>query len=219
MAPGTEGRPYEGLPYIEPSHAGSRQRPGLNHHTLELYENIWLGIAGLMAVFLFVAVLASLFSGTFPTIRDTGGHNMGAIQNGRVDPARLNETPFAKPGVYENPDGTVEAWVVARAFNFTPTRLEVPAGRPITMHVTSADVLHGFHVEGTNINTEVLPGHVATYTVTFRHPGETKTICNEYCGAGHHSMINKVVVLPEGTPVAPVVPATTTTTTTTEVTP
>lgn len=171
--------------------------PRLDHHTLERYENIWFLIASIMAVLLFVAVLASFFSGTYPSLTGEGGHHIEGVQNGRIDPRNFAGTPFAEPGVRENPDGSLEVFVVGRAYQFQPAVLRVPAGRPVTFHVTSADVLHGYYVEGTNINATAIPGQVSSFTTTFRRAGTRQVICNEYCGTGHHNMINRVIVEPQ----------------------
>ena len=64
----------------------------------------------------------------------------------------------------------------------------------ITFTATSADVLHGFHVEGTRLNMMLIPGQVSRNTYTFQQPGEYVIICHEYCGLGHHTMFGKVVV-------------------------
>ncbi|ABF44320.1 cytochrome c oxidase, subunit II [Deinococcus geothermalis DSM 11300] len=168
--------------------------PRLEHHTLERYESVWLGIAAVMAVLLFASTLASFISGTYPALRGEGGHHISGVTNGRLDPRNIAATPFAQPGLRENPDGSLEAFVVAKAFAFEPAVLRVPAGRPVTFHVTSADVMHGYEVAGTNINVTAIPGQVTSFSTTFRQPGTHTTLCNEYCGIGHHNMINRVVV-------------------------
>lgn len=172
--------------------SGSR----LDHHTLEKYENIWFLIAIIMSVLLAVAVLASFFTGTIPRIEDEGGHinHLSGIKNGRIDPKNLAGTPFANPGVVNNPDGTVDVFLVAKAFQFEPTTLRIPARKKINFYLTSADVLHGYYVEKTNINVTVMPGQVAAFSTTFKTPGTLNVICDEYCGIGHHNMINKIIV-------------------------
>lgn len=175
--------------------------PRLEHHTLERLETIWFGIAVAMLIMLFASTIASFVSGTYPALEGEGGHHITGVENGRLDPRNLAATPFATPGLRENADGSLEAFVVARAFAFQPTVLRVPAGRPITFHVTSADVLHGYQVEGTNINATAMPGQVASFTTTFSRTGELGVICNEYCGTGHHNMVNRVIV--EDAPQAP----------------
>jgi cytochrome c oxidase subunit 2 len=91
-------------------------------------------------------------------------------------------------------------YVVARQFLFDPGTSEpirLPAGSTVTFHVTSADVVHGFDLADTNVNTMVIPGQVAKLTVEFDEPATYGIICHEYCGAGHHTMEGKVVVVPE----------------------
>ncbi|THF86483.1 cytochrome C oxidase subunit II [Deinococcus sp. KSM4-11] len=164
---------------------------GLDHRTLEKYESIWAGLSLVLVVLLFVGVLASMISGTFPLLRG-GGHG-AAPASGRIDPTKLGVTAFAHPGLVRTDSG-LELYIVARAFTFTPAVVRVPAGTPITLHVTSADVVHGFQVTGTTLNDEILPGHVSSFTVTFRQSGEQHVICNEYCGAGHQDMITRFIV-------------------------
>ena len=180
-----------------------RAAPRLEHHSLNIYENIWLLIGLLIQLLLFVGVIASLVSGTSPLLSDnTASHNhLAGVQSGRVDPANLQATAFAKPGLYRLEDGSYQAIVVARAFAFDPPFLKVPAGTPIDFHVTAQDVVHGYYVYGTNINVDLMPGQVSSFRTTFDTPGEYNVICYEYCGIGHHNMLNKIIVEPAGTEV------------------
>ena len=172
--------------------------PRLDHHTLERYETIWLVISVILSVLLFTGVLVSFISGTYQAVRDNGGagggHHITGVEGGRLDPRAIAATPFATPGLRENADGSLEAFIVAKAFAFDPAVLRVPAGRPITIHLTSLDVMHGYAVLGTNINATVIPGQVTSFSVTFREPGTLDSVCNEYCGIGHHNMLARVIV-------------------------
>jgi cytochrome c oxidase subunit 2 len=64
----------------------------------------------------------------------------------------------------------------------------------VTFRVTSADVMHGFQVVGTNANVMAVPGYVTRFTVTFPRPGEYLIACHEYCGVLHHNMVGKLIV-------------------------
>ncbi|MDY7082463.1 MAG: cytochrome c oxidase subunit II, partial [Halobacteria archaeon] len=97
-------------------------------------------------------------------------------------------------------ENTYDVYVIARRFAFQPgTRqpIRIPANSRVTFHVTSPDVIHGFDIVGTNINTMVIPGQVSTMTAEFNETGEYGIVCNEYCGSGHHFMEGKLVVVPE----------------------
>ena len=92
-------------------------------------------------------------------------------------------------------DGKVVVRLVAQQYSFHPQCLLVPAGIPVTFRGTSTDVIHGFNVAGTNANTMLVPGFVATFTTTFRNPGEHLMPCHEYCGTGHEGMWARVQVV------------------------
>jgi cytochrome c oxidase subunit II len=57
----------------------------------------------------------------------------------------------------------------------------------VTFYLTSRDVIHGWQVQGTNLNVEVIPGEIAVLRYTFDKPGSFLTTCNQYCGVGHHA--------------------------------
>lgn len=152
---------------------------------VELYERIWMWAA---------AALLLVFLGT---IFLTAG--MDAVQPPShvetIDPTNLAAHPeFSNPGVTTRPDGSVVVTVVAQMFSFGPDPIEVPANRPVTFRVTSADVIHGFQFVGTNANVMVIPGYVNQFTFTFKKPGQYTISCNEYCGLLHHAMVGTLIV-------------------------
>jgi len=152
---------------------------------VELYERIWMWAAGgLLLLFLGAIFLtAGLHAVQPPSHLET------------VDPTMLAGDPeFGKPGVTTRADGSVVVSVVAQTFSFSPDPIEVPANQPVTFRITSADVVHGFEVVGTNANAMAIPGYVSQFTVTFREPGEYVVGCNEYCGTLHHNMVGKLIV-------------------------
>ena len=65
-------------------------------------------------------------------------------------------------------DGTVVARVVMARYSVHPPEITLPAGKPIVLRAASADVLHGLHVAGTNIGTQVVPGYVSQVRTTIR---------------------------------------------------
>jgi cytochrome c oxidase subunit II len=155
---------------------------------VEFYERIWMWASvGLLGVFL----------GTiFFTAASDAVHPPSHMET--VDPGALANYPeFANPGVTVRPDGSVVVSVVAQMFSFAPDLIEVPANRPVTFRLTSADVMHGVGVVGTNANAMVIPGYVSQFTVTFKNPGEYIIDCNEYCGLLHHNMVGKLIVKEE----------------------
>jgi cytochrome c oxidase subunit 2 len=130
-----------------------------------------------------------------------------------IDSTRLHLTDeFAEDnlGVKPGRDGTVTARVVMARYSVHPSEITLPAGKPIVLRAASADVLHGLHVPGTNIGTEVVPGFVSEVRTTIHFPSVLEIgtkqpdgsvivpiFCDEYCGMGHQSMFGRVRVTPQ----------------------
>ena len=115
-----------------------------------------------------------------------------------VDPRMLHiagEFVEANLGSAVETDGTVTVRVIGQQYSFTPQCIVVPAETPITLRTTSADVVHGLLIEGTNINTMLVPGYVAELPIRFKAPGEHVMPCQEFCGIGHQGMWGKVKVV------------------------
>jgi cytochrome c oxidase subunit II len=86
--------------------------------------------------------------------------------------------------------------LLAEQYAFRPACLLVPAGVPVTVRATSADVVHGFQILGTNVNTMLIPGYVSTFVMTLNGVGERSMPCHEFCGVGHAAMWATVKVVP-----------------------
>jgi cytochrome c oxidase subunit 2 len=115
-----------------------------------------------------------------------------------IDPSRLQmsgEFVESNLGSALEPDGSVVVRFIAQQYSFTPQCLLVPADTPITFRTTSADVVHGLLVTGTNINTMVMPGYVSTFSSSFDKPAEHLMPCHEFCGFAHQAMWAHVKVI------------------------
>lgn len=95
-------------------------------------------------------------------------------------------------------DGTVTVRAIGQQYSFTPACIVVPAQIPITFRATSADVVHGFLIERTNINTMLIPGYISVQKARFETPGEYLMPCQEFCSFGHEGMWAKVRVVSKG---------------------
>ena len=149
-----------------------------------LYEKLWMWASGV----LIVAFLATIAVGVAGSALQPPSH----VET--IDPRRVwSDARFAKRGVTVD-DHRATVVMVAMMFAFQPAEIRVPAGRPVTFRMTSADVTHGFQIVGTNGNTMVVPGYVSQFTTVFRAAGEYLIVCNEYCGLSHHLMSAKLIV-------------------------
>ncbi len=152
---------------------------------VDFYEKAFLGLSGIMLV-LFLGALGYAAFGMGVTLPGRAG---------TIDPTEARTTPpFDEPGVREIAPGRYEAVMLSQAWAFIPREIRVPAGSEVNFKITSVDVLHGFLVEGTRINSMLIPGEISEFTYTFEEPGEHLIICHEYCGVGHHTMFGRVIV-------------------------
>ena len=86
--------------------------------------------------------------------------------------------------------------VIAQQYSFVPDCIVVPANTQVVFRATSPDVLHGFLISDTNVNSMVMPGFIAVVSTRFDKPGDHLMPCHEYCGLGHSEMWSLVRVIP-----------------------
>jgi cytochrome c oxidase subunit 2 len=154
---------------------------------VDLYERIWMwGVGAMLAVFFGSTAAAAVMSQIHPPSH---------IET--IDPrTALSDPRFKRQGVSVDASGRVHATVVGLMFTWMPTELILPADTPVTFHLTSPDVIHGFEIVRTNGQAMVVPGYVSQFTTQFA-AGEYLVACNEYCGVGHHTMASRLKVVPK----------------------
>lgn len=106
--------------------------------------------------------------------------------------------PFAKDTLFQTGEKQYELHMVARMWAFQPSTISLPAGSEVNMYVTSQDIIHGFHVEGHNVNLMAVPNAINNLKVTFNKPGTYTFACHEYCGAAHHTMAGRFIITEGG---------------------
>jgi len=166
------------------------------------YEKLWFGLSLLLIVGFIGTITYGAVGAGVQMVSDTGG---------TVDPSysTINENEkFAQQEgnrAIHVEGNEYEVAVIAQRFSFSPGTgdpITVPEDSRVTFYVTSPDVIHGFSLVGTNLNTMVIPGQIAEVTVEFDEldgdePKEYGIICHEFCGAGHEEMAGQLQVVPE----------------------
>jgi cytochrome c oxidase subunit 2 len=112
-----------------------------------------------------------------------------------IDPTTLHlggEFAESNLGTAAEPDGSVTVRIIAQQYGFVPDCAQVPVDTPVKFRLTSTDVVHGFLLPSTNVNTMVMPGFVAEVRTRFTRPGIYNMPCHEFCGEGHHGMWARV---------------------------
>jgi cytochrome c oxidase subunit 2 len=92
-------------------------------------------------------------------------------------------------------------WLVARipeSGGWQPPVLEVEAGKPLRLRVTSADVVHGLRISGLGVETLVEPGKVQEILLRPERPGRYRVVCTVVCSPHHEKMVAELRVRPPG---------------------
>ncbi|HEX8459292.1 MAG TPA: cytochrome c oxidase subunit II [Pyrinomonadaceae bacterium] len=78
----------------------------------------------------------------------------------------------------------------------TANEIHIPVGRPVTIRLTSSDVIHSFWVPNLGGKRDLVPGHETTVWLKADHAGTYRGQCAEYCGLQHAHMAFVVVAEP-----------------------
>jgi cytochrome c oxidase subunit 2 len=155
-----------------------------------IFERRWaLLVAAIIVLLLAVIVFTAVHWSSMPPSRVEVIDSTTLHRGGEFVESNL--------GTAVDDDGRVVVRVLAEQYAFHPSCIVVPEGVPVTFRVTSSDVVHGFQIFGTNVNTMVVPGYVSTFVATLRGAGERKMPCHEFCGVGHAAMWARVRITPQ----------------------
>jgi cytochrome c oxidase subunit 2 len=154
----------------------------------ERVEHRWAAVSVAIVVLLVaIATFAGLYQAAMPQSR---------VET--VDPRTLHlggEFIESNLGSALEADGSITVRGIGQQYSFTPSCIVVATHTPITFRATSADVVHGFLITGTNINLMLVPGYVSSLRARFETPGERLMPCHEFCGMGHEGMWGRIRVV------------------------
>lgn len=77
----------------------------------------------------------------------------------------------------------------------TANEVQIPAGRPVRLELTSADVIHSFWAPRLHGKMDLIPGRTNTLWLQASERGLYRGQCAEYCGLQHAHMAFFVVAL------------------------
>ena len=152
-------------------------------------EERWVTIMVAMLVIMMVIIVLTSFAGAL--------HPASNVEV--IDSRTLHlrgEFVESNLGTAMEPDGSVTVRLIAEQYDFVPRCVVVPADTPVRFRLTSSDVIHGFILPDTNVNSMVVPGFVAEVRTRFSKSGNYVMPCHEYCGLGHQAMWAQVRVVP-----------------------
>ncbi|MCP3977911.1 MAG: cytochrome c oxidase subunit II [bacterium] len=85
-------------------------------------------------------------------------------------------------------------WLFTYPNGYIDADLHVPAETPVTLVMTSEDVIHAFYVPELRVKRDVMPGRYSKVWFSATQLGEYDIFCAEYCGTSHSEMLSKLVV-------------------------
>ena len=154
----------------------------------------WIVIVFLWGLFMFFFMIAWHFIGdqnlsteTYRIQPDAYVEKVEAFAE-RYQVGEEEGVPVVRPPAGE------DVYLLARLWEFWPI-LELKKGQSYRIHLSSADWMHGFSLQPTNINISIHPGYEHVINLTPTDTGEFGIICNEYCGIGHHTMTGRIRVI------------------------
>jgi len=158
-----------------------------HHHEVAKWERRWIAFSGLMTLSFVILIAYSLAT--------EGAHIAQSAARGNPQ-TLLQQAMFTDPGVRVVGPNQLQVSLVGQAFVWVPETIRVPQGAEVEFYLTARDVIHGWQVENTNLNVEVIPGEVSRLRTSFDEVGTYRVTCNEYCGIGHQNMLGWIEVVP-----------------------
>jgi cytochrome c oxidase subunit 2 len=156
-------------------------------------EKMWVLISFIWCMILFAMM---------PFWHFKGGQNPTGIR-GKVTPENYEARVNAFINEYQTgelsgipvvtPPAGAEVYLMAKMWQWYPI-LKLKKDSTYTIHLSSKDVNHGFGLYPVNLNFQVVPGYDYALKMTPNKAGDFPIICNEFCGAGHHLMVGKIIV-------------------------
>jgi cytochrome c oxidase subunit 2 len=77
----------------------------------------------------------------------------------------------------------------------TSGEMVIPAGQPVSLRLSSRDVIHSFWIPALNGKRDAVPNRVHLLSMEADEPGEYWGQCAEFCGLSHANMRMRVIAL------------------------
>lgn len=143
----------------EPSEAGAKQ-----------VQNRWIIWGGLVLPIVSMAVIL--------TFGIPAGHRMLPLPLEEGEALRIDVTAHQWWWEVHYPESNITL----------KDELHIPAGVPLDLHLTSADVIHSFWVPRLGGKLDMLPGRTNVLRLYADEPGSYRGQCAEFCGTQHAHM-------------------------------
>ncbi len=93
-----------------------------------------------------------------------------------------------------HPPAGSEVYMLARNYDFGKFILELEKGKIYRLKLASKDMKHAIVVRELRLQNRIKVGEIKTIEFAPKRAGTFDVICGEFCGAGHASMVGKLIV-------------------------
>lgn len=119
----------------------------------------------------------------------------GGCANKAAEPAAAPASiQTQEPATAPAASNVKEFSMTAKTWEFDPGTITVNKGDLVKIHITSADVDHGFGLDAYGIKKDIPTGKTVDVEFTADKAGTFTYICTVYCGQGHRAMKGQLVV-------------------------
>ncbi len=157
-------------------------------------ERMWVGLSLVWCLVMFVMMPYWHFRGKQNSTGEAYAVTPAAFMRRTERFVRTNTVGELAPGlpiVEPAPGG--DAYLFGQMWRWYPV-LRLREGQTYRLHISSADLQHGFSLQPLNMNFQILPGYDHVLTIVPTRRGTYTIVCNEFCGIGHHGMTGQIIV-------------------------
>jgi Icc-related predicted phosphoesterase len=112
----------------------------------------------------------------------------------KVNPVNFAITNIPVSSAKADPTSEQVIKITAKKFEYSPNKITLKKGVPVTLELTSLDRTHGFNCPGLKIRSDISPEKVSTIHFTPEKIGEFPFHCDVFCGLGHGEMTGTFTV-------------------------
>lgn len=113
---------------------------------------------------------------------------------GKSNNMNMGNTSTATSNSASNEVADGEVNVVASNWKWELSKTTFKVGETVTFSIKGEEGMHGFAIDGTDIDQKIAPGETATVTWTPDKAGEFTIKCSIMCGTGHADMTQVITV-------------------------
>ena len=93
-----------------------------------------------------------------------------------------------------HPPAGSDVYILAQNYDFGKFTLELEKGKSYNLKLASKDMKHAIVVRELKLMNRIKVGEIKTIEFVPTKSGTFNMICGEFCGAGHASMVNQLIV-------------------------